>query len=162
MAQFVFRLEELLTQKVEAERKAKAAVVEKMRALEAEQAEWARLKQEEDQLRASIAQKRQERLILGENAVTELNRRNAYLEGLQQDLTAASDKVFLQGLAVEEAESALRTAQAYAKRCAQEAETLSKYREKLEQRFLAGELKKEELEQDELGTVMYLSRKASA
>ena len=162
MAQFVFRLEMLLAQKVDADLKAKAAVVEKRRALEAEQNELARLKQDEEQLRVTIAQKRQERLSFGENAATELNRRNAYLEGLQQDLSAACDKVFLQGLAVEEAESALREAQAYAKRCAREAETLSKYREKLEQRFLAGEAKKEELEQDELGTVMYLSRRANA
>jgi flagellar biosynthesis chaperone FliJ len=162
MAGFTFRLEALLTEKVEADRKARTVVGEKQRCLEAEESELRRRIEKESEIKKNLSRKRFERLSAAENQMTELQRRNAHLNGLQQDIDSAHKEVAEQLLVVEDAERALRVAREYAKRCTREAETLAKYREKQEKRFLAALEKKEELELDELGTVMYLSQRTNA
>jgi flagellar biosynthesis chaperone FliJ len=161
MPPFTFRLQTLLDQKLEAERAAKAAVVERRGALQEEQNKLRGLEGKEALVQQRVSLARAELLMpAGIQSSADIQRKNDYLWALQQDLKVAHDDVLIQNFAVEEAESALAKSQAHAAMCSREAGKLSKYRAKLESRYLALAAKKEELEQDELGTVMFLSRRA--
>lgn len=163
MARFTFRLQAVLDQKRDMEAKAKLAAAEKQRVFEEQQTLLVQLLEREHGIQRTILRTREELLPPGAtNAVTDIQRRNDYLEALGHDLKAAHERVLIQQFAVEEAQMDLDRARAYALECYREAEKLSKYREKLEERFLAEAEKKEALEQDELGTTMYLSRRAGA
>lgn len=161
MAAFTFRLQTLLDQKLEIEARARAAVVEKQRILEEQQCLLLKLIENEERIWRSIVRIRDELLLVAEtNTGADVQRKNDYLAALRQDLRAAHDQTLMQQFAAEEAQMNVETAQAYALECFREAEKLTRYRAKLEKRFLAEAARKEELEQDELGTAMYLSRRA--
>lgn len=161
MAAFTFRLQTLLDQKLEIEARARAAVVEKQRILEEQQCLLLKLIENEERIWRSIVRIRDELLLVAEtNTGADVQRKNDYLEALRQDLRAAHDQTLMQQFAAEEAQMNVETAQAYALECFREAEKLTRYRAKLEKRFLTEAARKEELEQDELGTAMYLSRRA--
>lgn len=161
MAVFTFRLQTLLDQRVEMERKAKAAVAEKHRILEEEQRVLLQLAEGEKRIARAISRAREELLLATKpNAGADVHRKNDYLMALRQDLSAAHDQTLIQQFAVEEAQMNLNKAQAYALECVREAEKLNKYRGKLEKRFVAEAAKKEELEQDELGTAMYVRQRS--
>ena len=163
MPAFTFRLQTLLDQNLEIEAKAKLAVAEKQRVLHEQEAALRSLEENEKRIERSISRTREELLFESvTNAVADVQRRNDYLLALQQDLRTAREQTIVQKFAVEEAELNLREAQAYAIECFREAEKLSKYREKLEKRFLAEAAKKEELEQDEMGTTMHLTQRTGA
>lgn len=161
MAAFIFRLQVLLDQKLEIQANARAAAVEKQLILDEQQRILDELWQNEKRIEQSIFRIRDELLLTsGPNVVADVQRKNDYVAALRQDLNAAHNRTLIQKFAVEEAEMNLNEAQAYALECFREAEKLSRYREKLEKRFFAEAAKKEHLEQDELGTAMYLSRRA--
>ncbi len=163
MPAFVFRLQTLLDQKLDSEAKARAAVAEKQRALHEQQSVLLRLMEDEERIERSISRTRDELLVVAvTNAGADVQRKNDYLAVLRRDLSAAHSQTLVQKFAAEEAEMNLNEAQAYALECFREAEKLTRYREKLEKRFFADAAKKEELEQDELGTTMYLNRRAGA
>ena len=162
MAVFTFRLQPLLDQKLDIEAKARAAVVEKQLILEEQERLLEELLRNEKRIEQSILRTRDELLIISvPNSGADVQRKNDYLEALRQDLSAAHNQTLIQKFAVEEAEMNLDQARAYALECFREAEKLSRYREKLEKRFFAQAAKQEQLEQDELGTTMYLSRRAA-
>ncbi|MBV8808611.1 MAG: hypothetical protein JO033_08050 [Acidobacteriaceae bacterium] len=161
MPAFVFRLQILLDHKLDIEAKARAAVIEKRRVLEEQQSILLRLVESEERIELAISRTRDELLLAAvTNVGADVQRKNDYLAALRQDLSAAHDQTLVQKFAVEEAEMNLNEAQAHALECLREAETLTRYREKLEKRFFAEAAKKEELEQDELGTTTYLNRRA--
>ncbi len=159
MATFIFRLQTLLDQKLDMQAQARAAVSEKQRVLDDQQSVLLELVENERRTEHSISCTRNELLLASvTNSGADVQRKNEYLAALRQDFSAARHQTLVQKFAVEEAEMTLHQAQAYALECFREAEKLSRYREKLEKRFFAEAAKKEELEQDELGTTMYLSR----
>lgn len=161
MAVFTFRLQTLLDQKLDMEAKARVAVAEKERILEEEQRILLQLIEDENCIQRSILRTRNELLLVTvTNVGADVQRKNDYLAALRHDLKAAHDQTLIQQFAVEEAQMSLDKAQAYALECFREAEKLSRYRTKLEKRFFAEAAQKEELEQDELGTTMYLSNRA--
>ncbi|MBV8865369.1 MAG: hypothetical protein JO210_08235 [Acidobacteriaceae bacterium] len=160
MTAFTFRLQTLLDQKLKLETAARAAVIEKERALQEEQKTLLRLLENEQRIQRQILQARKEPLVTWRtNLAANIQRRNNYLEALQQDLKSAQDEVLVQKFAVQEAETRLNNAHTHAIECSREVEKLNKYRIKLENRFLSEAARKEELEQDEIGTVMYLNRR---
>jgi flagellar biosynthesis chaperone FliJ len=161
MEGFNFRLQTLLDQKLDMEAKAKLAVAEKQRVLHEQQRILLRLKENEKRVERSIFCAREDLLVVSvANAAVDVQRRNDYLLALEQDLGIARQQTLIQKFAVEEAEMNLNEAQAHALECFREAEKLSRYRDKLEKRFLAEAAKKEEREQDEIGTTMHASRRA--
>lgn len=161
MAVFIFRLQPLLDQKLDIEAKARSAVAEKQLILDEQQHLLDELLQNEKRIERWILHTRDELLVASvPNAGADVQRKNDYLAALRQDLSTAHNQTLIQKFAVEEAEMSLNQAQAYALECLREAKKLSRYREKLEKRFFAEAAKKEELEQDELGNTMYLSRRA--
>jgi flagellar biosynthesis chaperone FliJ len=161
MQAFTFRLQTLLEQKLDSEAKAKVAVAEKQQSLHEQKTLLIRLEENERRIERSILRAREELLPVSvANTAADVQRRNDYLLALRQDLSAAKQQTLIQRFAVEEAEMHVNEAQAYALECFRESEKLSRYREKLERRFLAEAAKKEELEQDEIGTTMHVSRRA--
>lgn len=161
MAVFSFRLQTVLDQKLDIEAKARAAIAEWQRLLEEQQSILLQLVENEKRIQRSIVRARDELLLaMVTNSGADVQRKNDYLGALRQDLSAAHDQTLIQQFAVEEAQMNLDKAQAYALECFREAEKLNRYRAKLEKCFFAEAAKKEELEQDDLGTTMYLSRRA--
>jgi flagellar biosynthesis chaperone FliJ len=163
MRAFTFRLQRLLDQKLDLESKAKLAVAEKQKTLDEQQAALSRLQEDQKRIERSIHHAR-EMMLTGPaaNAGADIERRNEYLTALEQDFSAARRQTLIQQFAVEEAEAKLSEAQTYALECSRETKKLTRYRERLEERFLEEVQKQEEREQDEIGTTMHLSRKAGA
>ncbi len=162
MQAFTFRLQALLDQKLDLEAKARVAVAEKERALHEQRDIFLRLLENEKRIELFLFGARKELLLTHvTNMGADIQRRNDYVAALGEDLRAAHERTVVQKFAVEEAEIKLNEAQGYALECFREAKKLVRYREKLEKRFLAEAAKKEELEQNELGTTMYLSRRAA-
>lgn len=162
MPEFLFRLQTLLDQKLDMETKARAAVVEQQRIFDEQQAFLLQSIDNRNRIERSISRARDELLLTAvPNKGADVLCRNQHLVALKQDLSAAHEQMLIQKFAVEEAEANLMAAQTHALECWREAEKLSKYKERLETRFFADAAKKEELEQTELGTTMYRSRRAS-
>lgn len=161
MAVFSFHLQSVLDQKLDMEAKARAAMAEGQRLLEEQQSILLQLVENEKRIQRSIVRTRDELLLATvTNSGADIQRKHDYLAALRQDLSAAHDQTLIQQFAVEEAQMNLDRAQAYALECFREAEKLNRYRAKLEKCFFGEAAKKKELEQDELGTTMYLSRRA--
>ncbi len=161
MPTFTFRLQSLLDQKIEAVKTAKLALAERQRELEEQQAALMRLIEAENTIQQQIKASRETLLTTsGADHAPEVHRRNNFLAGLQQDLSIAHGEMLVQKFAVEEAEATLEHARKHLIECSREAEKLDKYREKQQHGWLAEQAKKEAIEQDELGTVMYLNRRA--
>lgn len=88
--------------------------------------------------------------------------RTDYLRGLDQDLERAKDAVYAQRYAVEEAEDKVEQARTTLAEATREAEVLRKHREKSEARWKQEQERKSELEQEEIGSVLYESRRRSS
>jgi flagellar biosynthesis chaperone FliJ len=160
MPTFTFRLQILLEQKLELEKQARAVVSEKDRLLMQAQQALEKLREREEGIQKQLRDI-SSRLLLDDqvNQALAVQRRNNYREALARDLKDAHEAALAQRYIVEEAEEELTRALTYAAECTREVEKLEKYRDKQEARFLAEAERKEQLEQDELGTVMYLSRR---
>jgi flagellar biosynthesis chaperone FliJ len=88
--------------------------------------------------------------------------RKDYLRGLEQDVEAAKDAVFSQRLVVEEVEERLASARSQLAERTRDVEILEKHRDRLEQRYRRDVARKEAIEQDEVGNMLYLSRRRTA
>ncbi len=161
MPVFTFRLQPLLDQKLEAEREAKIAFTLQAQALEREQNTLVQCLEAEKRTQRQVSGALAELLHATQtNAGIEIQRRNDYLLGLQQDLRSAQDKVLFQKFVVEEAEVKLKQARHKLVECSREVQKLTKFCDKLKSRFLADLTRKEAWEQDEAATVLYLRGKA--
>ena len=87
-----------------------------------------------------------------------LQQRKEDLDALGQELLAAREAVFSQELVVEEAELKVKEARARLAERSRDAETLAKYRKRLQEEWLRENSRKEELELDEIGNTLYLNR----
>jgi flagellar export protein FliJ len=163
MAKFRFRLQPLLEQKEKLLDDAEKQMTARQKELEAERAEMERLKQREKDL---IAQRQDLRLNMlktaeGERLTgEELVRRRTFVEALGQDIESARDAVFSQRMVLEECEEKLAKAKAYVAECKREVEILVKYRDRLQERHRKEEERKEELELDEVGNMLYMAKRA--
>jgi phosphomevalonate kinase len=158
MPVFTFRLQVLLDQKLELQKQARAAVSEKERLLNEAKRALDELREKEREIQKQFREISSRLLVDGQvNQVLAVQRKNNYREGLAGDLKDAREAALAQKFVVEEAEEELTQAQTYAAQCSREVEKLEKYRDKQEVRFRAEAERKEQLEQDELGIVMYLS-----
>ena len=90
-----------------------------------------------------------------------IQQRRQYVEALGLDIEAARDAVFSQRLVVDECEEKVAQAQAEMLKSQRDVEVMNKYRERLEQRFRREEERKEELDQDEIGNMLFMSRRRS-
>jgi flagellar biosynthesis chaperone FliJ len=159
MPTFQFRLQALLDQRLEAKKRADEALAGRQQELAAEQQTLQDLEEEVERLTKLHHEKR---LELAKSRVRQglrLTNQTDFLQGLKVDIQAARSGVLAQQIFVEQAEEAVREAQQAAVAYQREVDVLDKYREKVEKRFWAELAYREELEQDEIGNVMYLSRR---
>lgn len=158
MADFVFRLQALLDQRIEARRQAEEELATRERALAAEKKTIEELEAAADAAEALYQRKRAERSVSGRNRGVPFLSQDSALAGLKLDVQAARSAVLSQQIFVDEAFGHVQEAHAALAARKQEEDVLEKYREKAQARFLREESYREELEQDEIGNVMYLSR----
>lgn len=165
MATFRFRLQPLLEQKEKRLEDAENDLKQRRKELELQRAEMERLKQRERDL---IAQRQDLRLNMLTTAEGErltgasLVRRRTFIEALGQDIETARDAVFSQRMVLEECEDKVERAKAWVAECKREVEVLVKYRDRLKDRHRKEEERKEELELDEVGNMLYTAKRADA
>jgi flagellar export protein FliJ len=158
MPGFRFRLQPLLDQRLEAEERAKEELAERQRELLIQRHAANDLQQKQERIESLVLGLRRELTGLASIGGAELERRKEYLGALAQDLQSARDAAFFQQLVVEEAETKVQQARALVAERSREAETLTRYREKLQKEWNLETLRKEELELDEIGNTLYLNR----
>jgi len=160
MAQFRYRLQTLLDQKIQAKEDAQHGLAAAQRELKREQEELASCRREEearaDKLRAAQA----ERVLSAAGAWLVLKR--DYLARLKDKCEEASDATRAQELQVSEAEQRVTTARETLAAASRDLEVLEKHRERLERRFNDEAKRKEALNQEEMANVIFLQgRKAT-
>jgi flagellar biosynthesis chaperone FliJ len=158
MPTFQFRLQVLLDRRLDQKKQAEENLAARKRELTDEQRALRELEDEADRLQRLYEGKRADRVTAESRQASELVRRNEYLSRLKSDVQAARSDVLSQQVFVDEAQDAVHQAQELLTECRRQVEVLEKYREKTEKRFLQELAYKEELEQDEIGNVMHLSR----
>jgi hypothetical protein len=158
MAEFVFRLQALLDRRIEARRQAEERLASCERALAAEKKTMQELEAGADAAEALYQRRRAERSLSGRNRGAPFLSQDSTLAGLKLDAQAARSAVLSQQIFVDEASGHLRKATAALAVRKQEEDVLEKFREKARDRFMREESYREELEQDEVGSVMFLSR----
>ncbi len=164
MATFRYRLQPLLDQKSREKEEAEEALAERQKELRAERQKLEELRKKEEQLaaqrdglRRSLLDGGSERPVTGD----EIRRRVERLRALGQDVETARDAVFSQKIVIEEAEERLENARRQVAECTRQVEILTKHRSKLERRFLAEAERKEALEQDEIGNILFMRNRQS-
>jgi phage shock protein A len=158
---FRFRLQPLLEQKLEAQKSAEEALAGQQKQLSAEERALDKLQQQEKRLAQSVSIMRRRLLSTPNMCGDGLEKQSDYLHGLLQDLHSAHDAIVSQELGVREAQARVTAAGDYVAACRREADVLAKYREKVEKRFLRDLARKEELEEDEIGNMLFLTRSRS-
>ncbi len=159
MAGFQFRLQILLDRKRERREHAEEALREREADLARERRTMSELREELARAEALYCAKRVERASGKADSGPRLACRTGRLMGLQVDMQAGHAGVLSQELFVEEAEVAVEAARAELDGVRRAVEQLEKHRERAEKAYLAELAYREELEMDEIGNGMYLSRR---
>lgn len=160
MALFQFRLQALLDRRLEEKSNAEEALAATEKELAMEQRTMKALEEEASRAEALYRSKRMERATSGVNGGSSLAGRSARLAGLQLDVHEARASILSQQVFIDQATDAVREARKEAEARRGDVNVLEKYRQKAEAKFLQEEAYREELEQDEIGNVMHLSRRA--
>jgi flagellar biosynthesis chaperone FliJ len=162
MAVFQFRLQALLDRRTEARQEAERVLLEREKELAVERQTMKELEEESHCAREVYDRKRTERLANGVHAGSSFSKRSDFLLGLKMDVQEAQSGVLTQQVFVDQASEAVQQARTAVEERRREEDVLEKYRQKTERRFLQEAAYREELEQDEIGNVMHLSRRAKA
>lgn len=162
MPAFQFRLQTLLDRRIEERQHAEEAANARERELMSEKQIMKELEQEAERAEELYQRKRAERVVASIREGSRLASQSDFLSGLKLDVQTARSAVLSQQIFVDQASEAVREAQAALALCRKEVDVLEKYREKAEKRFLQEVAYREELEQDEIGNVMHLSRRSRA
>jgi len=160
MANFVYRLETLLTQK----RDAKAAAERALAACRAEEREArARLVELEAESARALDRKRiaRETAFVDGDPIEDILARRNDVEIFHRRWEDAKGAVFSQQLFVEELAEATANAVAALTEVSREVEVLVKHRAKAAGRFAAEQDRKETLEQEEIASGMFQNRRRS-
>ncbi|HTF67867.1 MAG TPA: hypothetical protein VK638_34830 [Edaphobacter sp.] len=160
MSGFQFRLQVLLEQRTEVKKHAEELLAVRERELAVERRTMKELEDEAKRAADRYQRKRAERLATGVQGGCSLTKQSDFLLGLKLDMQAAQSGVLSQQVFIDQASEAVQKARAVLEERRREADVLEKYREKAEKRFLQEAAYREELEQDEIGNVMHLSRRA--
>ncbi|WP_035351876.1 hypothetical protein [Edaphobacter aggregans] len=162
MTVFQFRLQAVLDQRTEDKQQAINLLAARERELAVEQRTMKELEGEVQRAEERYQRKRAERFALGVHEGSTFSKRSDLLNGLRLDVQAAQAGVLSQQVFVDQATDLIREAQLALKERQREVDVLEKYRQKTEKRFLQEAAYREELEQDEIGNVMHISRRARA
>jgi flagellar biosynthesis chaperone FliJ len=163
MAGFLYRLQLLLEQKEEAR---KAAEREVTRREERHQSEL-RILEDRCRHRAELVERREQmRRDLFANpdgagglSALEIQRRTDHIKAMESNIKDAEHDIAAQRLVVDECLADVEHAKQLASEARREAEVLIKHRDRQKERFLREEQAKEELALDEIGNVLYTTRR---
>ena len=156
MAKFQYRLQPLLDLKTERKEQCELALAERRRELAAEQEALVELEEKRVRVGAALTDALRSRLAAGAGASgLALAQQTDYLRGLTADLTEAKSAVIAQQLRVREFERRVETARRQLADAVREVEVLEKHRERLQQRFAREQERKDALEQDDMGNVIF-------
>jgi flagellar export protein FliJ len=159
VATFRFRFQRLLDQKLRQKEDAARIVATRQRESQAEQDHLAALELQVHNLEREILTTRL--TMLGRSKpvfARNLMQLTEYLSGLHHDAEDTRKASVMQDHAVDEATAKLNQAREHLANSSREAETLKKFRDKLAERFHRDTVRREEIELDEAGIVLFLNR----
>jgi flagellar export protein FliJ len=156
MPLFQYRLQPLLDMKIERKDELEAALAQRRKELAVERDALAELERAQEALTARLADALRARLGAGSGANGYvLGQHTEYLRGLAGDVTAGKGAVSAQRLRVREFEGRVTEARRLLAEAAREVDVLKKHRERLETRFRRALERKEAVEQDEMGGIIF-------
>jgi flagellar biosynthesis chaperone FliJ len=160
VAQFRYRLQTLLDQKIQAKEDAQHALAAAQRELRKEQEELESCRREQQICAGRVRAAQVERVL---HAVGEwLVLKRDYIARLKDECDDASDATRAQELRVSETEERVTAGRETLAAASRDLEVLEKHRERLERRFNDEAKRKEALNQEEMANVIYLQgRKAT-
>src|SRR5262249_55557775 len=157
-----FRLQTLLDQRTEEKQHAEELLAARERELADERHTLRKLEEEVRHAEELYQRKRVERFARGARGGSTFAKQSDFLLGLKLDVQSAQSGVLSQQIFVDQASEAVQEARAALEDRRRDVDVLEKYRQKAEKRFLQEAAYREELEQDEIGNVMHLSRRVRA
>jgi flagellar biosynthesis chaperone FliJ len=164
-AQFVYRLQLLLEQKEQAKKAAERELSRREQELERQEGILADLKRREKELIEKRTKARRELLAAPDNsplAVHVVHSRNDHIKALGEDIEAAGKDIVRQQEVIQKCQALVEEGKQKVNESRREVEILTKHRKKQEERFLKEAAAKEELELDEIGNVLYMTRQRSS
>ena len=161
MGAFRFRFQVLLDHRMDTLKRAEEVCTARERELVIEQRTMMELLEEAGLIESLYRRKRLERLSVGRSVGASFNSRSSRLVALEIDVQVAQAGILSQQVFVDQAQDALDEARVQMEVRRREVDILEKYRKKAEQKFIQEEAHREELEQDEIGNVMHLSRRGN-
>ncbi len=157
---FVFRLQALLEQRIDLRKEAENELKARESELTTERKTLQELEDAAEVAAAHYRRKRAERSRSGMSRGVPILIQNDSLLGLEMDVQEARSAILSQQILVEQALEVVGQAKETLASRRLDEEVLEKYRQKAKTRFEQEESYKEELEQDEIGNVMHLSRRS--
>jgi len=156
MAHFQYRLQPLLDLKLEYRKALERALAALRLELAAEEAALVELRKTHDALKVRFAEALRARLSADSIVQSRnLDQHTHYLRGLAADLEAAAGAAAAQRIRIAGFQDRVTAALRQLAQAAHEVEVLNKHRERLERGFLRMEERKEALEQDEMGSIVF-------
>ncbi len=153
MQVFRFRLQALLDHRMEEQKQAEEV-------LAVEQGRLKEVNEEFDRLAERYKRKRTQRYGAEFLSAARIIRQADYLLALELDLQAAQAGIMSQEVFVNQAREAVKEAEQQLAACRRKVDVLTKFREKAEMDHHLNAARQEELEQDEIGNVVYLLRRS--
>jgi len=166
MAQFVYRLRLLLEQKEESKKEAERELARRQKELEAQRERLEVLQrceqelvEKRDWLRRELLNKSEDQEALTAHEVRE---RAEFVKVMGVQIEDAKNDVLVQRTVIETCEVKVQQAKSLVEEAKREVEILTKHRAKQEERFMREERAKEELELDEIGNVLFTTRRRTS
>lgn len=163
-SQFTYRLQVLLDRKEDAKKQAERELARIEQEREAEIAKLQSLQVQERSLREKREHLRRDlfnKPAEGDLTAIEIMRRSEYLQELETQIEEAKSNVLTQTTMVEEYDFRVKQAAQKVADARREVEVLTKHRSRQEERFQRELQAKEELALDEVGNVLYTTRRQS-
>ncbi|MGE5735789.1 MAG: hypothetical protein ACM34E_11920 [Acidobacteriota bacterium] len=163
MTQFVYRLQLLLERKEEAKKESEKQLAEREKDLQEQVGILEALQQSEQKLIAQRQQLRRDLLRKSDETESltarEVQERQDYLKLVGLQIEEARREVLSQRVVVEQYESRVIETRYHVEEARREVEVLTKHRARQEERFLRDLQVKEELALDEVGNVLFTTRR---
>jgi len=154
---FRYRLAPLLERKEQARKEAEAETRRREQELSLQKDLLAEMERRERDLSARRERLRREPILA---SADEAMKRSEFVKALAADIDAARNDVFAQKIAVDEHEHRVAQAAARSAEARREVEVLVKHRARQEEKSRREEAAREEAELDEIGNVLYTTRRA--
>ena len=156
MPTFKYRLQPLLEIKIERKEALEQELAQRRKELASEQQALTDLERAQEALSLRLAETLRARLGAGTNADGRmLGQHTDFLRGLTADVTEGKSAVTAQRLRVRDFDDRVARARRSLAEAAREVDVLEKHRERLRQRFVRALERKEAVEQDEMGGIIF-------